>query len=65
MEKTDVGNVIPLNIGWSDLGNWESFWKTSRKDDNGNVIDGKIVTEKVKIVLSDKRILVRVDLKNL
>ena len=20
MEKTDVGNVIPLNIGWSDLG---------------------------------------------
>ena len=31
MEKTNSGLVVPLNIGWSDAGNWNSLWKLSSK----------------------------------
>ena len=32
MEKTNLGKVIPLNVGWNDLGNWKSVWEDSKKD---------------------------------
>ena len=31
MEKTNLGKVIPLNVGWNDLGNWKSVWEDSKK----------------------------------
>ena len=27
MEKTNLGTVLPLDVGWSDIGSWESLWK--------------------------------------
>ena len=27
MEKTEKGFVIPLDAGWSDIGDWESVWE--------------------------------------
>ena len=33
MEKTNIGTVVPLDIGWSDIGNWESLWKTLKDED--------------------------------
>ncbi|MDB3965397.1 mannose-1-phosphate guanylyltransferase/mannose-6-phosphate isomerase [Amylibacter sp.] len=27
MEKSDNLSVVPLNAGWSDLGDWESIWR--------------------------------------
>ena len=44
MEKTKKGIVIPLDAGWSDIGSWKSLWEIE-KDDNGNVIQGKVVNE--------------------
>ena len=32
MEKTKRGIVIPLDVGWSDVGSWEVIWDTSKKD---------------------------------
>ncbi len=40
MEKTDKAAVISLECGWADAGSWESLWKISNKDENGNVIKG-------------------------
>tara|TARA_B100001248_G_scaffold160487_1_gene121042 strand:- start:2392 stop:3852 length:1461 start_codon:yes stop_codon:yes gene_type:complete len=40
MEKTSLGLVFPLDVGWSDIGGWKSFWETSDKDNNGNVLTG-------------------------
>ena len=45
MEKTNKGYVFPLDAGWSDVGDWKSVWENSTKDNNGNSIYGKIVTE--------------------
>ena len=42
MEKTKLGTVIPLDAGWSDIGNWNSVWKVSDKDKNLNCINGNI-----------------------
>ncbi|MFW1811948.1 mannose-1-phosphate guanylyltransferase/mannose-6-phosphate isomerase [Acinetobacter ursingii] len=28
--------VIPINVGWSDVGSWDSVWESSKKDQNGN-----------------------------
>ena len=40
MEKTSRGVVFPLQIKWSDIGSWKSFWENSSKDVMGNVLIG-------------------------
>ncbi|HPF79006.1 MAG TPA: mannose-1-phosphate guanylyltransferase/mannose-6-phosphate isomerase [Alphaproteobacteria bacterium] len=42
MEKTKKAAVIACDIGWSDVGSWESVWDIKPKDSNGNVIEGKV-----------------------
>ena len=42
MEKTKLGTVIPLNVGWSDVGSWESLWQNSEKDSKNNYSKGNI-----------------------
>ena len=29
--KTKIGSVVPLNIKWTDIGNWKSLWEYKRK----------------------------------
>lgn len=43
MEKADNVFVIPADIGWSDLGTWQSLYEKYNKDANGNAISGKNV----------------------
>ncbi len=40
MEKTRRGAVIPADMGWSDIGNWEAVWALSDKDKDGNSVRG-------------------------
>ncbi|WP_421589826.1 mannose-1-phosphate guanylyltransferase/mannose-6-phosphate isomerase [Shinella sp. M27] len=39
-EKTPIAAVVPSSITWSDLGSWDSVWKTGKQDAAGNVADG-------------------------
>ena len=32
MEKTKDTYVVPLNAGWSDVGNWGALWNIEEKD---------------------------------
>ena len=41
MENTKKGMVLPLDVGWSDIGSWESVWDISNKNKDGNVIQEK------------------------
>ncbi len=41
MEKTDRAVVMPLDIGWSDVGSWSSLWEIQDGDEHGNVTAGK------------------------
>lgn len=40
MEDCETLSVIPLDCGWSDLGNWASVWQTGDADENGVVQNG-------------------------
>jgi len=43
MENTADAVVVPMDVGWSDIGSWSSLWDISKKDDNGNVIHGDVM----------------------
>ena len=45
MEHTDKAHVMPLDVEWSDLGSWNSFYETGEKDVQGNVLTGDVVAE--------------------
>ena len=32
--------VLPLDVGWSDVGAWSALWEVREQDDAGNVLDG-------------------------
>ena len=36
--------VVPVDMGWSDLGSWEALYQQRIKDDAGNLIHGDVVT---------------------
>ena len=48
MEHTDSGAVMPVDIGWHDVGSWASLWDIGDKDANGNVRVGDVVAAGVK-----------------
>ena len=43
MEKTDRAYVLPVAMGWSDVGSWDAVWDVSPKDAAGNVVRGDVV----------------------
>ena len=67
MEKTDLGIVLPLKAGWSDIGNWQSMWDVSNKDRDSNILLGKVFIENVKksYIRSENRLIVGIGLEDL
>jgi len=43
MEKTQRAAVVPVDIGWSDVGSWQSLWEISARDADGNVLSGDVI----------------------
>jgi mannose-1-phosphate guanylyltransferase len=39
MEKTSRAAVVPVSMGWSDVGSWESLHGLADQDASGNVVD--------------------------
>lgn len=48
MEKTDRCIVCPVDIGWSDVGSWQSLWDISDKTHTGDVCKGDVLTYNTK-----------------
>ena len=40
MENTDRAVVVPLDVGWDDVGAWSALWGTAQKDNDGNAVVG-------------------------
>ena len=38
MEKTDRAAVVPVDIGWNDVGGWPALWDLAEKDSDGNAL---------------------------
>ena len=66
MERTKRGVVISLNVGWSDIGNWDSVWQTSKKDKRGNYAKGKVISKHNQncYLRSEDRLIVGLGLKD-
>jgi mannose-1-phosphate guanylyltransferase/mannose-6-phosphate isomerase len=43
MEKTKAAAMLPLDVGWSDVGSWSSLWEIAPHDEQGNAIEGDAV----------------------
>ncbi len=59
MEKSDKIALVKLLSDWNDLGSWQSLYNVKDKDENGNVITGKVVVDNVKnsLIYSQKEIV--------
>lgn len=43
MEKADHVAVVPVSMGWSDIGSWDALHDFGQKDGSGNVIGGDVI----------------------
>ncbi len=62
--------VVPMSVGWSDVGSWDAVWEKSDKDKNGNVSNNKddayFCNTKDSFIFSDnKRLISLLGLENL
>jgi mannose-1-phosphate guanylyltransferase/mannose-6-phosphate isomerase len=67
MEHTSKAVVIPLDVGWSDVGSWNALWELGEKDSSGNVISGDVIavdTEEA-YIRGDGRLVTTLGVKNL
>lgn len=67
MEKTSNSVVLPVNIGWSDIGSWSSLWKISDKDQKNNVIKGNAILKNVNdsFIFSENKTIAAIGVNNL
>ena len=42
-EKTDKAAVVPVDMGWSDVGSWHGLWSILERDESGNARQGDVV----------------------
>jgi mannose-1-phosphate guanylyltransferase / mannose-6-phosphate isomerase len=45
MEHTRRAAVVPVSMGWSDIGSWDALWEMAAKDQQGNSITGNVIAE--------------------
>ena len=59
MEKSDRVALVELQSDWNDLGSWQSIYNVKEKDENGNVLTGKVVVDNVKnsLIYSQKEVV--------
>ena len=43
MEKTDAAMVLPVDIGWNDVGSWSALWEVAERDAQGNAQIGDVI----------------------
>jgi len=45
MEHTKLSAVVPVDMGWSDLGSWDALWEKGDRDASGNALVGNVLAE--------------------
>ncbi len=67
MENTKDAVVVPMNVGWSDIGSWSSLWKISDKDALGNAVYGNVMLHQTEnsYVRTDEKLVAAVGVNDL
>jgi mannose-1-phosphate guanylyltransferase / mannose-6-phosphate isomerase len=67
MERTSVAAVLPIDVGWSDVGSWSSLWELSERDARGNAVHGEAVLEATQdsYIHSERALVATIGVKDL
>ncbi len=67
MEKSNKVAVMPINVGWSDVGNWHALSEIAPKDQDGNSLIGDVLALKTKdcYINSKNNLVTAIGVKNL
>ncbi|MDX1375222.1 MAG: mannose-1-phosphate guanylyltransferase/mannose-6-phosphate isomerase, partial [Burkholderiales bacterium] len=67
MEKTDRAAVVPVEMGWSDVGSWSALWEASERTAEGNVLIGDVYARDVtgSFIRSEGRLLAAIGVNDL
>jgi mannose-1-phosphate guanylyltransferase/mannose-6-phosphate isomerase len=66
LERADNVAVVPVEMGWSDLGSWEALYRRRAKDASGNVVCGDVVAldSRDNLLWSEHGVLAALGLEN-
>ena len=67
MEKTTKAAMLPIDVGWNDVGSWSSLWDIAPRDADGNYSHGETLLEDTtnSYVHSEKSIVATIGVDNL
>lgn len=67
MEHTQDAVVIPLDVGWSDVGAWSALWEVGERDADDNLCQGDVLSEDTHgcYLRASSRLLATVGVENL
>ena len=66
MEKTAAAAVLPISVGWNDVGSWAALWEIAEQDGDGNAHHGDVVAHGCRNTLAwgDGRLVALLGLEN-
>ena len=67
MEHTGRAVVVPVEMGWSDIGSWKALWDIGARDGNGNVLVGDVeaIDSAGSYLRSESRLLAAIGVRDL
>ena len=67
MEYTSAAVVVPMSVGWSDVGTWSALWEIGDTDLEGNVTRGDVELSATKnsYIRSESRLVATVGVEDL
>ena len=67
MEHTSIGAIVELKTSWSDVGSWDSLWKSSKQNNYGVTITGQVQDSHSKnsYLYNEDKLLVTSGLENI
>jgi len=67
MEKTLSAAVVPVDMGWTDVGSWAALWEVADKDPSGNALIGDVVSVDVRnsYIRGESRLVAAIGLEDI
>lgn len=68
MEKTALAAVVPMNVGWSDVGTFDAFYEAFEVDEDNNICPnciGKYRSKNNMVLTADQKKVVLIDVEDL
>jgi len=67
MEHTGKAAMVPVDMGWSDIGSWSALWQESDRDGDGNVLVGDVIADDTRnsYIRSERHLVTTLGVKDL